>query len=99
MADEGNVISNLDLGPDANGEDTSPVAGIISQYVRDLSVENPNAPECFQWQDAPEVDVQFNIGADNLTVSAIAREDAPAAPGITPVPVLAAEEKTAASKG
>ncbi len=34
-----------------------------------------------------------------LPVSAIAREDAPAAPGITPVPVLAAEEKTAASKG
>jgi preprotein translocase subunit SecB len=63
MADEGNVISNLDLGPASNGEDTSPVAGIISQYVRDLSVENPNAPECFQWQDAPEVDVQFNIGA------------------------------------
>ena len=44
MADEGNVISNLNL--DANGEDTQPVAGIISQYVKDLSVENPNAPQC-----------------------------------------------------
>ncbi len=63
MADEGNVISNLDLGPEANGEDTAPVAGIISQYVRDLSVENPNAPQSYQWQDAPEIDVQFNIGA------------------------------------
>jgi preprotein translocase subunit SecB len=61
MADEGNVISNLDLG--GNGEDTSPAAGLISQYVKDLSVENPNAPESFSWQDPPQVDIQFNIGA------------------------------------
>jgi preprotein translocase subunit SecB len=63
MADEGNVITNLDLGPDSNGEDTLPAAGVISQYIKDLSVENPNAPECFQWQDPPQVDVQFNIAA------------------------------------
>ena len=61
MADEGNVISNLDLSP--NGEDTGPIAGIISQYVKDLSVENPNAPDSYQWQDAPQVDIQFNIAA------------------------------------
>jgi preprotein translocase subunit SecB len=63
MADEGNVISNLDLGTAPNGEDTGPVAGIISQYIKDLSVESPNSPECFQWQDAPELDIQFNISA------------------------------------
>jgi len=63
MADEGNVITDLNLTPESNGEDTSPAAGIISQYVKDLSVENPNAPQCFQWQDAPQVDVQFNIAA------------------------------------
>lgn len=63
MADEGNVISNLDLGAGANGEDTSPAAGIISQYIKDLSVENPNAPEVFQWQDPPQVDIQFNIAS------------------------------------
>lgn len=63
MADEGNVITDLNLGAEGNGEDTSPAAGIISQYVKDLSVENPNAPESFQWQDAPQVDIQFNIGA------------------------------------
>lgn len=60
MAEEGNIISDLNLG---NGEDTAPAAGIISQYVKDLSVENPNAPESFSWQDAPQIDVQFNIGA------------------------------------
>ena len=53
-------------GPRPNGEDTGPAAGIINQYVKDLSVENPNAPECFQWQDAPEIDIQFNIAARQI---------------------------------
>lgn len=60
MADEGNIISNLNTG---NGEDTAPTAGIISQYVKDLSVENPNAPQSFDWQEQPQIDIQFNIGA------------------------------------
>lgn len=63
MADEGNVISDINLG---NGAETGPSAGIISQYVKDLSVENPNAPHCFQWQDTPSIDVQFNIGAQAI---------------------------------
>ncbi|HUQ14010.1 MAG TPA: protein-export chaperone SecB [Novosphingobium sp.] len=70
MADDGDIISNLDLtdaGAGAgNGEDTAPAVGIISQYVKDLSVENPNAPDSFQWQDPPQVDVQFNIGSRGL---------------------------------
>ena len=66
MAEEGNVISNLradTLGTIANGADTAPAAGIITQYVKDLSVENPNAPESFSWAEAPTLDVQFNIAA------------------------------------
>jgi preprotein translocase subunit SecB len=68
MAEEGNIITDLGMeGPAANGADTLPSAGVISQYVKDLSVENPNAPECFQWTDAPQIDVQFNIGARPLS--------------------------------
>lgn len=67
MADEGNIISNLNLdGPVPNGEDTSPAIGLISQYVKDLSVENPNAPESYQWTDAPEMAVDFNISARSI---------------------------------
>jgi len=62
MADEGNVISDLKLdSPAPNGEDSGPAAGIISQYVKDLSVENPNAPQSYQWPEGPQLDVQFNI--------------------------------------
>jgi len=50
----------------SNGEDNLPAIGLISQYVKDLSFENPNAPAIYQVQDAPQVDVQFNIGADNV---------------------------------
>ncbi len=67
MSDEGNIITDLGLGaPQPNGADTLPAAGIIQQYVKDLSVENPHAPESFQWQDPPQIDVQFNIGAQEL---------------------------------
>ena len=61
MADEGNILSDINLDTD-----NAPVAGIITQYVKDLSVENPNAPQCFQWQDQPQVDVQFNIAAKSV---------------------------------
>lgn len=64
MADEGNVLTDLDGNPAApNGADTQPSAGIVTQYVKDLSVENPNAPEVYQWEGAPKIDLQFNIGA------------------------------------
>ena len=50
-------------GDPANGQDTMPAAGLISQYVKDLSFENPNAPAVYQNEQAPEVNVQFDIGA------------------------------------
>jgi preprotein translocase subunit SecB len=49
-----------------NGEDSMPQAGIISQYVKDMSFENPNAPAVYQWQGNPRIDVQFNIGTAQL---------------------------------
>ncbi|MBD59996.1 MAG: preprotein translocase subunit SecB, partial [Citromicrobium sp.] len=64
MADEGDVLTNLDTQSSGNGADNRPTAGFISQYIKDLSVENPNAPGSFQWQDAPQIDLQFNIGAN-----------------------------------
>lgn len=68
MADEEGVLTNLDTndgaGPQPNGEDTMPAIGIITQYVKDLSVENPAAPDVYQWPEPPQIDVQFNIGAE-----------------------------------
>ena len=61
MADDNGVTTARE--PLANGEDTAPAAGLISQYIKDLSFENPNAPAVYQNAEAPQIDVQFNIGA------------------------------------
>lgn len=70
MAEETSDFTPETLTPESqnpetlvNGEDNSPAIGLISQYVKDFSFENPNAPAVYQWQSAPQVDVQFNIGA------------------------------------
>ena len=44
----------------------TPAAGLLSQYVKDFSFENPNAPAIFQSQTAPAIDVQFNIGSNKV---------------------------------
>ncbi|MGV3456131.1 protein-export chaperone SecB [Sphingomonas sp.] len=49
--------------PQANGADTAPSVGVISQYIKDFSFENPNSPAIYQVQGQPAFDVQFNIGA------------------------------------
>jgi preprotein translocase subunit SecB len=45
----------------ANGADNLPQIGLIAQYVKDLSFENPNSPGVYQWQEQPQIDVNFNI--------------------------------------
>lgn len=67
MADEGDILTDLDMNdPQPNGADTQPSAGIITQYVKDMSVENPNAPDVYQWTEQPQIDLQFNIGANKI---------------------------------
>lgn len=41
-------------------ENAQPVFAIEKLYVKDLSVEVPNAPEIFLEQDGPEVSIQLN---------------------------------------
>jgi preprotein translocase subunit SecB len=52
--------------PATNGEDTAPAVGILTQYVKDLSFENPNAPAVYQATAQPQLDVGFNIGANQV---------------------------------
>ena len=40
---------------------------VIAQYIKDLSVENPSAPQVFQWQVQPQLDVQFNINVEKVS--------------------------------
>ena len=43
-----------------------PQISILAQYIKDLSVENPSAPQVYQWQDQASLDVQFNLQVDKV---------------------------------
>lgn len=64
MAEVRSVTDEQDQA--ANGGDTAPQVGVISQYVKDMSFENPNAPAVYQWQTQPKIEVQFNIGSQKV---------------------------------
>jgi preprotein translocase subunit SecB len=66
MAEQGDVLTDPKSTAGTNGADNQPTAGLLAQYVKDLSVENPKAPESFQWNAQPELDVQFNIGSRQI---------------------------------
>src|SRR5437868_6731807 len=48
-------------GGNGAGDDSQPQVSILAQYVKDLSVENPSAPQVYSWQVQPGLDVQFNL--------------------------------------
>jgi preprotein translocase subunit SecB len=63
MAEEdSNQVGN---GSDADAN--APQAATLAQYIKDLSVESPSAPQVFQWQDQPSVDVSFNLTVDRVS--------------------------------
>jgi preprotein translocase subunit SecB len=58
MADE------IDLSLTPNGADAPlPQVAILTQYVKDLSFENPNAPASLQNQEQPRIDVNVAVNA------------------------------------
>ena len=55
--------NDFDTGAQPNGADNGPQIGLIAQYVKDLSFENPNSPAVYQSQTQPRIEIQFNIAA------------------------------------
>jgi preprotein translocase subunit SecB len=57
-----------------NGNGNPPGAGappqlnVLAQYTKDLSFENPNAPQSLQPQaQPPQINIQINVGANNIS--------------------------------
>ena len=53
-------------GNGSGADDNEAQVATIAQYIKDLSVENPSAPQVFQWQTQPTLDVQFNLNAEKV---------------------------------
>ena len=60
-------MAEQDSSTQGNGSDVDPTevqVATLAQYIKDLSVENPSAPQVFQWQVQPSLDVQFQLNTD-----------------------------------
>ena len=54
-----------DLAAGANG--AAPSMNILAQYLKDLSFENPNAPQSLmQNENQPQIDISVNVNANTL---------------------------------
>lgn len=52
---------------EAGTENAEPSMNILGQYLKDLSFENPNAPQSLAIQDGqPEINISVNVNAKNL---------------------------------
>ena len=62
-------MADQDSPTQGNGSGQDPAeaqVATLAQYIKDLSVENPNSPQVFQWQTQPNLDVQFNLNAEKV---------------------------------
>ena len=61
-------MANTNGGPDQKG--AQPSIGVLGQYVKDFSFENPNAPRSLMaLTGQPSVNIQFNVNATPLSAT------------------------------
>ena len=67
MAENQSNPETTDNQPAAGSEEQAgPVFNLQRSYVKDLSIEMPNAPQIFLEQEAPTASVEINVGAQRL---------------------------------
>ena len=50
------------------GQDMQPQLTVVTQYIKDFSFENPNAPQSLNArQEQPQIGIQINVGATPLS--------------------------------
>ena len=50
----------------ASAQDGAPQLMVLAQYVKDLSFENPNAPQSLQQNVQPQINIMVNVSAKPL---------------------------------
>lgn len=55
------------MNDETNGASPGPQLNVLAQYIKDLSFENPNAPQSLAPQEkAPNINIQVNVSARQL---------------------------------
>ena len=65
-AKNGGSTDAVDTGSAAQAADGPPSMKILGQYLKDLSFENPNAPQSLGGQAQPEINISVNVNARPL---------------------------------
>lgn len=55
--------------PGAADKNTQPQAGLLAQYIKDISFENPNAPQIYQTLQQTQPDIKININVAGRQVA------------------------------
>lgn len=48
-------------------QDVQPQLTVVAQYIKDLSFENPNAPQSLSLNQQPQINIQINVNAKPLS--------------------------------
>ena len=64
MAIEQNFDANSNATNGSGAPDDAPQIATLAQYIKDLSVESPSAPQVFRWQEQPQLNVNFSINVE-----------------------------------
>jgi preprotein translocase subunit SecB len=68
MAKQPKNGAQSDVQDDAAAAQSGPALSSLTQYVKDFSFENPNAPRSLgQQQQGPQISLQVNVGAQPLS--------------------------------
>src|SRR5204863_2904265 len=55
---------------DNQPQDVAPQLGVLAQYTKDLSFENPNAPQSLQpQQQQPAINIQINVTPKQISTT------------------------------
>jgi preprotein translocase subunit SecB len=61
------IMANTNGGPE---QQKAPAIGVLGQYIKDLSFENPNAPRSMMaLAQQPAINIQFNVNAKPLSAT------------------------------
>jgi preprotein translocase subunit SecB len=62
------IMASTNGGPEQ--QKASPAIGVLGQYIKDLSFENPNAPRSMMaLAQQPAINIQFNVNAKPLSAT------------------------------
>jgi len=71
MAKKSTPKEKKSANSNSNGaEQTGPMLSVLAQYIKDMSFENPNAPNSLRPREkAPEIQINVNVSANPLSES------------------------------